>query len=77
MYGQPVGSYIRNRRIGYAAQLLAGQTDLSVGEAAHLVGYDNQSKFASAFRSILGYSPLAYKKIMKNNALEQNKNALE
>lgn len=77
MYGQPIGSYIRSRRIRYAAELLADQTDLSVGDVAHLVGYDNQSKFASAFKSVWGYSPLAYRKRMKNNDLEQNKNVLE
>lgn len=77
MYSQPIGTYIRTRRIRYAAELLIGQEDLSVGDIAHLVGYDNQSKFAAAFKSVWGYSPLTYRKRMKNNALEQNKNILE
>ncbi|MFQ9394352.1 MAG: helix-turn-helix domain-containing protein [Lachnospiraceae bacterium] len=46
---------------------------MSVGDVAHLVGYGNQSKFASAFRAVYGYPPLEYRRRMKNNASEQKK----
>ena len=53
--------------------LISGRTEMSVGDVAHLVGYGNQSKFASAFRAVYGYSPLEYRRRMKNNASEQKK----
>lgn len=77
LYGQPVGTYIRGERIKYAAELLTGRTEMSVGDIAALVGYDNQSKFAAAFKSIQGYSPLAYRKRMKNANSEQKQEITE
>lgn len=71
LYGQPVGAYIRAKKLRYAAELLSGRTEMSVGDVAHLVGYGNQSKFASAFRTVYGYPPLEYRRRMKNNASEQ------
>lgn len=65
--------YIRAKKLRYAAELLSGRTEMSVGDVAHLVGYGNQSKFASAFRAVYGYSPLEYRRRMKNNASEQKK----
>ena len=47
---------------------------MSVGDVAHLVGYGNQSKFASAFRAVYGYSPLEYRRRMKI-MLRSKKNA--
>ena len=44
LYGQPVGAYIRAKKLRYAAELLSGRTEMSVGDVAHLVGYGNQSK---------------------------------
>ena len=73
LYGQPVGAYIRAKKLRYAAELLSGRTEMSVGDVAHLVGYGNQSKFASAFRAVYGYPPLEYRRRMKNNASEQKK----
>ena len=73
LYGQPVGAYIRAKKLRYAAELLSGRTEMSVGDVAHLVGYGNQSKFASAFRTVYGYPPLEYRRRMKNNASEQKK----
>ena len=73
LYGQPAGAYIRAKKLRYAAELLSGRTEMSVGDVAHLVGYGNQSKFASAFRAVYGYSPLEYRRRMKNNASEQKK----
>lgn len=77
LYGQPVGTYIRTERIKYAAELLTGKTEMSVGDIASLVGYDNQSKFAAAFKTIRGYSPLAYRNRMKNANSEQKNELTE
>ncbi len=77
LFGQPVGAYIRAERINYAAELLSGRTEMSVGDIASLVGYDNQSKFAAAFKAIKGYSPLAYRKRMRNADSEQKQDFSE
>ena len=68
-----MGAFIRAKKLRYAAELLSGRTEMSVGDVAHLVGYGNQSKFASAFRAVYGYPPLEYRRRMKNNASEQKK----
>lgn len=44
-----------------AAELLR-KTDRPVGEIALGVGYQNQSKFAHAFRPIYGMTPTEYKR---------------
>ena len=44
-----------------AAELLTS-TRLSVAEIAELVGYMNQSKFASVFKKQFGLSPLEYRR---------------
>lgn len=62
VYGVPVYSYIRNKRMQAAALLLVN-TDLSVSEIAGKYGYDNPSKFSAAFRKIMGKSPLKYRKL--------------
>lgn len=62
VYGVPVYSYIRIKRMQAAALLLIN-TDLSVSEIAGKYGYDNPSKFSAAFRKIMGKSPLKYRKL--------------
>ncbi len=59
-YGLPISSCIRNMRIQNAIQLLT-QTDKSVIEIANTCGYENPSKFSSAFRKLTGSSPSAYR----------------
>lgn len=61
IYGQPIGSYMKEYRIRRAAVLLR-QTQESIAEIANKVGYENQSKFATAFREIHGLSPVEYRK---------------
>ena len=61
IYGQPIGAYMKEYRIRQAADLLR-QTQVSVAEIASQVGYENQSKFASAFRDIMKIAPAEYRK---------------
>lgn len=61
IYGQPIASFLRTKRIQKSAALLREDDTLSVGEIAQMTGYENQSKFASAFKAIMGQTPLAYR----------------
>lgn len=61
IYGQPIGAYMKEYRIRQAADLLR-QTQVSIAEIASQVGYENQSKFASAFRDIMKIAPAEYRK---------------
>ena len=61
LYGEPPYSYLRRRRMEYAAFLLE-TTNRSVTDVAAEVGYLNASKFSAAFRGIYGVTPRDYKK---------------
>ena len=61
VYGTSIGMYIKTYRIQYAATLLQ-QTSLSISDIAAAAGYENQSRFAAAFKKIMGSSPLKYRK---------------
>ena len=61
IYGQPIGAYMKEYRIKQAAVLLR-QTQATIAEIANKVGYENQSKFATAFRDILKIAPAEYRK---------------
>ena len=61
IFGQPIGSYMKEYRIKQAAILLR-QTQATIAEIANNVGYENQSKFATAFRDILKITPAEYRK---------------
>ena len=61
IYGQPIGTYMKEYRIRQAAILLR-QTRATIAEIANQVGYENQSKFATAFRDVLKISPAEYRK---------------
>ncbi len=60
VYGVPLYTYIRTQKMQTAAYMLR-HGDLSVLEIAGRVGYDNGSKFAGAFRDIMGVTPLEYR----------------
>lgn len=60
VYGTSVYGYIRTQKMQMAAELL--RTDsATVTEIAGRFGYDNASKFASAFRTVIGASPAEYR----------------
>lgn len=67
VYGMSVYAFIRQQKM-QAAALLLRQSDHSVLEIAGRCGYDNASKFASAFRDEMGMSPNEYR-ITKNKEL--------
>lgn len=60
-YGESMYKYIRSRKMEMAADKLK-QEELSVMEIAGMVGYENCSKFAAAFRGEFGVSPSGYRK---------------
>lgn len=61
IYGQPIGAYMREYRIKQAAVLLRRTQD-TIAEVANKVGYENQSKFAAAFRDVMKIAPGEYRK---------------
>lgn len=67
IYGQSIGNYMKEYRLQKAAVLLR-QTKMSIAEVASEVGYENQSKFATAFRELHNLSPVEYR---KQNASEK------
>lgn len=61
IYGQSIGAYMKEYRIRQAAVFLR-QTQDTIAEIANKVGYENQSKFAAAFRDIMKIAPGEYRK---------------
>lgn len=61
VYGKTIAAYTRLFRMQYAAVMLQ-DTNKSVSDIAAEVGYENQSRFAAAFKEIMGTSPLNYRK---------------
>lgn len=59
IYGVPPYQYLKQRRMDYAATLIR-KGNKKFGEIAGMVGYQNASKFSSAFKSIMGSTPSEY-----------------
>ena len=62
LYGLPVHTWLRQRRIERAAELLRGSS-LSVLGVAQSVGYGSASQFSAAFRRQYGMTPAMYRKM--------------
>ena len=62
LYGLPVHTWLRQRRIERAAELLRGSA-LSVLGVAQSVGYGSASQFSAAFRRQYGMTPAMYRKM--------------
>ena len=62
IYGDSMYSYLRRVRLHTAAGLLRAGGGKSVGEIALAVGYENQGKFSTAFRDLMGVTPLEYRR---------------
>lgn len=60
VYGISIYAYIRKLKMEAAAVVLAN-TDRSILEIAGQFGYDNGSKFAKAFRDVMGAPPTSYR----------------
>ena len=61
LYGLPVHTWLRQRRMEQAAELLRGSS-LSVLGVAQSVGYGSASQFTAAFRRQYGITPAMYRK---------------
>ena len=64
VFGQNISVYLRDARMNRAAELLSS-TQQSVSDIAELVGYANQSKFASVFKKQFDVSPLEYRRLKR------------
>ena len=60
VYGISLHSFIRIQKMQSAAKMLR-DTGLSVSEIAGRYGYDNASKFAGAFKTVMGTTPKEYR----------------
>lgn len=54
--GTTVADYIRREKMNYALRLL-WDDDKSIKNIANMLGYQNASKFAAAFKKVHGFSP--------------------
>jgi AraC-like DNA-binding protein len=59
-FGFSIYEHVQRSRLHLATKLLKDK-DLSIAQIALDVGYSHQSTFTSAFRSVLGVSPLKYR----------------
>ena len=62
IYGSPIYKYIKKYKINKAAELLRTDSNLKISDVAESVGYDNPSKFAVAFKDVMGLTPLEFRK---------------
>lgn len=62
LYGLPVHTWLRQRRMERAAELLR-DSSLSVLGVAQSVGYGSASQFSAAFRRQYGMTPAMYRKM--------------
>ena len=62
IYGSSVYAYQKEYRLQLAQKLLT-ETDSTIAEIAHQIGYENPNKFSSAFRQSLGMTPTQYRKM--------------
>lgn len=62
IYGSPIYKYIKKYKINKAAELLRTDRNLKISDVAESVGYDNPSKFAAAFKDVMGLTPLEFRK---------------
>lgn len=61
LFGVPVFKYLQNERLKKAHELLS-TSDISIREAAWLVGYESLSSFSSAYLKKFGFRPSETKK---------------
>jgi AraC family transcriptional regulator len=58
---EPVGSYIKRKRMESAAMLL-GLTSYPCSTIKYMVGYQNDAAFSKAFQQVMGCSPREFRK---------------
>ena len=59
--GTSIVTFVKTKRMETAAELLVSESALSIGEIGSVAGYENQSKFSAAFKSVMGVTPQAYR----------------
>lgn len=64
VYGKPINRFQREYKMQKAGQLLKN-TNYSILEIAGRMGFENPSKFSSAFKEIIGCSPREYRQNCK------------
>ena len=64
--GLTFNAYLNKLRLTEAARLLTENSAANVGEAAHLVGYNNVSYFNRLFKTEYGCTPKAFKNLTLN-----------
>jgi len=62
LIGEPLGDYVRRRRLELAAIRLRSQPDVPVLDVALAVGFGSTEAFARAFRARFGCTPTVYRK---------------
>ena len=67
-YGMPLYTYVRTEKMRSAARMLR-ETNESVLTVAMEHGYCNGSKFAKAFRDVMGMTPRQYRKTEKRGGV--------
>lgn len=60
--GHSIGTFMKIQKMEAAAKLLATEPGLSIREVAETAGYENQSKFTAAFKSVLKTTPSTYRR---------------
>lgn len=68
--GMSIAEFTLQQRMGQAVELLA-HTELSVGEIAERVGYENYSYFLTLFRRVTGTTPSKYRAKYVEETLER------
>lgn len=61
IYGSAIGTWLLQYRMNQAAVMLQTRREMNVAQIAGMVGYDSPSKFAIAFRKVMGMTPTAYR----------------
>lgn len=61
VYGTSIGDWLLQYRMNQAAVMLKTNREASVAEIAGYVGYGSPSKFAMAFRRVMGLTPTEYR----------------
>ena len=59
--GSSIGTFMKVKRMEAAAEILVTEPQLTICEVANAAGYENQSKFSAAFKSVFGMTPYAYR----------------
>lgn len=62
VYGLPIATYMKQRRIDRAAELLRTTAD-SIADIAQQVGYETQGKFTKAFKEKTNLLPTEYRRL--------------